>query len=266
MGELRVAWMIPPQASKLEKEIDITGFRGQRGVLGQDDDAREPLAMSENLLQGRPSVPDLGFQGLKRIGAVGQMDRCRRHVKPLEVRHVFKEHFHEIPLRCSLTRLIGEGVAVFAPVSAAHVDVDTISVPARKSVLMGERAIPLDDSWPGGAQDRFARCVGQKVPGKRCLLLRGFSGPDRSISFVDPINEVFDRTDLVLEESIHAFPQSADTSHCDDIVTMPTFANPAVYPDSSNAAQKLDKSAGRGRIPAHGTSSFPVECGRRENR
>jgi hypothetical protein len=86
--------------------------------------------------------------------------------------------------------------------------------------------------------------VGQKVLGKRCLLLRGFSAPGRSISVVDSINEVFDRTDLVLEESIHAFPQSADTSHCDDIVTMPTFANPAVYPDSSNAAQKLDKSAG----------------------
>jgi hypothetical protein len=71
---------------------------------------------------------------------------------------------------------------------------------------MGEWAIPLDDAGPGRAQDRFARCVGQKVPGKRCLLLRGFPGPDRSVSKVDPINEVFDRTDLVLEEPIHTFP------------------------------------------------------------
>jgi hypothetical protein len=162
--------------------------------------------MSEKLLQGRPSVPDLGFQGLKRIGAVGQMDRGRRHVKSLQVRHVFEEHLHEISLRCGLRRLVGGGVAVFAPVSAAHVNVDTIPVPARKSILMGERAIPFDDSWPSGAQDGSARSVGQKVPGKRCLLLSGFSAPDRSISTVDPINKVFDRTDLVLEESIHVFP------------------------------------------------------------
>jgi len=233
--------MVLPQQAELTKEIDAAKFYGQLRVLGQDDDARKPLAMSENLLQGQARVSGPGFHRLKRIGAVRQMDRGRRHVKPFKVRHVFQEHLCEVPLRRGLRRLIGSGIAVRASVGAPRIDVDAVSVPTRKSVLMGERAVPLDDSWPGGAQYGFAGSVGQKIPGKRCLLWRGFPGPDRSISLVDPVNEVFDRTSLVLEEPIHTFPRPAcrplgrPTQAMDDI-----NCNGADVRKSSQSSHPLD--------------------------
>jgi len=73
-------------------------------------------------------------------------------------------------LHLSHKRLIALGVTIFAPMTAAGIDIDAIAVAAWEVFLVGKRAIPFDNARPCNAKDLFFRCVRQKIPRQSRLL------------------------------------------------------------------------------------------------
>ena len=63
-----------------------------------------------DLLQSYAGMAKFGFQGLKGIGAIGQVNRGRRNAKPFQVGHVFGQEFREILLIHGLIGAMGGGV------------------------------------------------------------------------------------------------------------------------------------------------------------
>ena len=143
----------------------------------------------KDALESKACVTVNLLQRLEGIGAVRQMHGCRWNVERIQVGQIPFQHSLETTFAGRLRLGVAHGVAVFALVGATAVHIQAVAVAAGEDRLSSERAVPVQDSWAGRADQFFLRPPGQEIGGQCQLLVLRQPIPHRLEVWVNPGDE-----------------------------------------------------------------------------